>query len=291
MPIKVALLGLGTMGSEMARNLLKAGFPLRVYNRTYEKAEALRSEGAVAARTPQEAASGADVVLSMLADDGASRATWLGERGALAAMNAGAVAVDCGTVSPGWIAEFHQAAQAKGIHAVDAPVTGSRPQAEAAQLTFLTGADTEILERIHPVLQSMSKEILHAGPVGSGVQLKLINNYLCGVQVASFAEALVWIERSGLDNAQAVNFLKRAAPGSPIVATMAERMAKRTYEVNFLLDLMRKDMTYAQQAALDFGVVLSTAENAEGLFAKAQREGYGTRDMAAVIEVVRRGNP
>lgn len=285
--MKVALLGLGTMGAGMARNLLKAGFSLRVYNRTFEKAEALGKEGAVAVRTPREAASGADVVLSMLADDDASRATWLGEHGALAAMEAGAVAADCGTVSPSWINEFQQAAQAKGVHVIDAPVTGSRPQAEAGQLTFLAGADAETLERIRPVLQAMSKEILHAGPVGSGVQLKLINNYLCGVQVASFAEALAWIERSGLDNALAVNFLKRAAPASPLITTMAERMTKRTYEVNFVLDLMRKDLTYAQRAALDFGVVLSTAQNAEELFAKAQQEGYGARDMAAVVEVLR----
>ena len=285
--MKVALLGLGTMGSGMARNLLKAGFCLRAYNRSYKKAEALQQDGATAARTPREAAEDADVVLSMLADDDASRATWLGEDGALAAMKAGSVAVDCGTVSPGWIAELQTAAQAKGIAVIDAPVTGSRPQAETGQLTFLAGADATALDRIRPVLQAMSKEILHAGPVGSGAQLKLINNYLCGVQVASFAEALAWIERSGLNDAMAVDFLKRAAPGSPLLATMAERMTKRTYEVNFVLDLMRKDLAYARRAASEFGVALSTAENAEDLFARAQQEGHGAQDMSAVVEVPR----
>lgn len=281
----VALLGLGTMGRGMAMNLLKAGFPLTVCNRTRARAESLQAEGAVVADSPADAAKNAAVVLAMLADDAASRAAWLGERGALAAMQPGSVVVDCSTLSPDWVAELDQAARSRGLGMVEAPVTGSRPQAEAGQLTFLAGAQAETLEKVRPVLRSMSKEILHLGPVGSGAQLKLINNFLCAVQVTSFAEALAWIERTGLDRAAALEFLKKGAPGSGILNAMAERMTKRTYEVNFLLRLMAKDVRYAQAAAAQYGVPLSMAEPVQAMFRKAQEQGHGEQDMAAVAEV------
>lgn len=284
---KIAVLGLGVMGVGMAQNLRKAGFDVTVWNRTAAKAEAFAKDGGAAAASPAEAANGAKVVISMLADDNASRAAWLGEYGALAGMEADAIAVESSTVSPVWIAELHAAAQMRGIRLLDAPVTGSRPQAEAGQLTFLTGGDAATVEEARPVLAAMSKQVLSLGPVGSGAQLKLINNFLCGVQVVSFAEALTWIERSGLDRTLALDFLKTAAPGSGILTGMSERMTKRTYEVNFALDLMRKDMSYAQTAAEKFGVDLSTAANAEKLFVQAQEEGLGEKDMSAVVEVVR----
>jgi len=284
---KVAVLGLGVMGMGMAQNLRKAGFDVTVWNRTAAKAEAFAKDGGVAAVTPAEAANGAKVVISMLADDNASRAAWLGQHGALAGMDDTAIAVESSTVSPVWIAELHAAAQARGVRLLDAPVTGSRPQAEAGQLTFLTGGDAATVEEARPILAAMSKQVLPLGPVGSGAQLKLINNFLCGVQIVSFAEALTWIERSGLDRTLALEFLKTAAPGSGILAGMSERMTKRSYEVNFALDLMRKDMSYAQAAAETFGVELSTAANAEKLFVQAQEKGLGEKDMSAVVEVVR----
>jgi 3-hydroxyisobutyrate dehydrogenase len=289
--IKVALLGLGTMGHGMALNLLKAGFPLTVYNRTRAKAEALAAAGATVAETPAGAAEDATVVLAMLADDEASRTAWLGPEGALAAMQQGSLVVECSTLSPEWVAELDAAVRKRGMRMVEAPVTGSRAQAEAGQLNFLAGADEEALARVTPVLRSMSREILHLGPVGSGAQLKLINNFLCAAQVASFAEALAWIERTGLKREAALEFLRKGAPGSGIVSAMADRMTRRTYEVNFLLRLMAKDVRYAQAAAAQRGVELSTAEPVEAMFRKAQQQGYGERDMSAVVEAVRGGQP
>lgn len=283
----VAVLGFGVMGSGMARNLLKAGYDVAVWNRTREKAAAFQEEGGRLADTPEAAAENADIVVSMLADDAASRAAWLGENGALGAMSSGTIAVESSTVSPAWIAELNTAATERGVALLDAPVTGSRAQAAAGQLVFLTGGDAETVERAKPVLDAMGKQVRHLGPVGSGAQLKLINNFLCGVQVASFAEALTWIERNGLDRAASLDFLKTAAPGSGIFAAMADRMLARTYEVNFALDLMRKDLSYAQAAAAQFDVPLSTAANAEALFVRAQSAGYGGSDMAAVVEVLR----
>jgi 3-hydroxyisobutyrate dehydrogenase len=271
----------------MAANLLNTGFPLTIYNRTREKAEPLGAQGAILANTPAEAAKGADVVISMLADDTASRAAWLGEHGALAAMSSGSIAIECGTVSTGWIAELEQKAEAGGIGLVEAPVTGSRVQAEAGQLTFLCGTHEATLEKVRPVLEAMSKALVHLGPVGSGGQLKLINNFLCAVQVASFAEALTWIEHSNLNRAQALEMLKTGAPGSGIFHAMSDRMTARTYDVNFLLRLMNKDIRYAQQAATEHGVTLTTAAVTQKLFDRAEQQGYGDKDMSAVVEVIR----
>jgi 3-hydroxyisobutyrate dehydrogenase len=286
---KIALLGLGTMGHGMATNLLKAGFPLTVRNRTRAKAEPLAQMGATIAETPAGAAKNAAVVIAMLSDDDASRATWLGQDGALAAMPLGSIAVECSTLSPGWIAELQAAVVHRGLRIVEAPVTGSRPQAEGGQLIFLVGAEEETLAAVTPVLRPMSKEILHLGPVGRGAQLKLINNFLSAVQVTSFAEALAWIERTGLRRDAALDYLKRGAPGSGILATMAERMTRRAYDVNFLLRLMAKDVRYARAAAAHLGVDLSMSTPVQELLRRAQEQGYGEMDMAAVAEVVRGG--
>ncbi len=284
---KIALLGAGTMGRGMGTNLLKADFPLTVYNRTRGKVADLETMGAQIAGTPAIAARNADVVLAMLADDDASRAAWLGLDGALVAMRPGSIVVESSTLSPAWIAELHGETRQRGLRMVEAPVTGSRPQAEAAQLIFLTGADEVDLAAVTPVLRAMGKEILHLGPVGSGAQLKLINNFLCAAQLTSFAEALAWIERSGLEREAALEFLKGAAPGSGIVATMADRMTRRTYEVNFLLRLLAKDVRYAREAAAREGVELSTAAPAEELLRQAMEQGFGEKDMSAVAETVR----
>jgi 3-hydroxyisobutyrate dehydrogenase len=283
----VALLGLGTMGAGMAANLLKAGFPLSVYNRTAAKAEELTGLGARAASTPAEAAKGASVIISMLADDTASREVWLGKDGALNAAQKSATLIESSTVSPSWIAEFAKLAEQHGVNLLDAPVTGSRMQAEAGQLSFLVGGRDAALETAMPILEAMSKEIVHLGPVGSGAKMKLINNFLCGVQVASLAEGLVWIERSGLDREKALAVLKTGAPGSPLLGAISARMVSKAYAVNFLLKLMTKDLFYAQNEAAQYDVDLRTAEVARGLFEAAIAQGFGDQDMASVIEPLR----
>jgi len=284
---KVAFLGLGTMGSGMAANLLKAGFSLAVYNRTAAKAQPLVNAGARLAHTPADAAQGASIVLAMLADDAASRNVWLGADGALAAADQGAILIESSTVSPQWIAELSAAAVQRGLQFLDAPVTGSRTQAEAAQLSILVGGSEAALAAATPVLLAMSKEIVHLGPVGSGAKLKLINNFLCGVQIASLAEGLAWIERSGLDREKSLEFLKSAAPGSPVFASLSARMVSQIYAVNFHLKLMAKDLLYAQNEAARCDLDLTTALAARKLFEDAVAKGFGEEDMASVIEPLR----
>ena len=283
----IAILGLGTMGSGMAANLLKAGFRLTVYNRTEAKAQPLVAAGARYAATPSEAARDASIVIGMLADDAASREVWTGKDSALNTLGKGAIAIESSTVSPAWIAELAALAEAHGAGFLDAPVTGSRTQAAEGQLTFLVGGSANVLETAGPALKAMSKEIVHLGPTGSGARMKLINNFLCGVQAASFAEGLAWIERSGLDPQKAVAVLNAGAPGSPMFRAMGERMLNHNYTVNFLLRLLAKDMRYAEAEAATSHVDLQTAAVARKLFERAIAAGYGEQDMASVVELLR----
>ncbi|PWT86023.1 MAG: NAD(P)-dependent oxidoreductase [Acidobacteria bacterium] len=283
----VALIGLGTMGSGMATNLLKAGFPLKVYNRTVAKATPFASMGARIASTPAEAADGAEIIVTMLSDDDASREAWLGNGGALPAAAKSAILIESSTVSPTWISELARHASAHGVDLLDAPVTGSRLQADQGQLTFLVGGTEQALEKASPVLRAMSKDIVHIGPVGGGALMKLVNNFLSGVQIASFAEAMAWIERSGLDREKALNVLNNGAPGSPVLRTISARMVNRDYTVNFLLKLMAKDLAYATTEAAKAGITLDTALSATGLFQRAMQGGHGNQDMSSVVEVLR----
>ena len=195
-----------------------------MFNRTAAKAQPLVDEGARLASSPAEAAQDASVIISMVADDAASRELWLGQAGALGAAAEGAILIESSTVSPEWIAELAGMAAQQGAELLDAPVTGSRMQAEAGQLSFLVGGSEAALKTAMPALEAMGKEIVHLGPVGSGAKMKLINNFLCGVQVASLAEGLAWIERSGLDREKALSVLKTGAPGSPLLGAISARM-------------------------------------------------------------------
>ena len=194
----IAFLGLGIMGSGMARRLLGAGFPVTVYNRNCDKAAPLAAAGARIAASPREAAAGAKVVIAMVADDAASRGLWLGEQGALAGAARGTVLVESSTLTVGWVKELAAAAAAGGFEFLDAPVTGSKMQAAAGELNFLVGGEAATLEKIRPVLVPMSRSIVHLGPTGSGALIKLINNFVCGVQVASLAEAKYMLRMSEL---------------------------------------------------------------------------------------------
>jgi len=259
---RVALIGLGLMGSGMARRLLGAGFPLTVYNRNRERASPLAAEGAHVAASPREAAARADVVLSMVADDAASRAVWLGEHGALAGAARGGVLVESSTLTVGWIEELAREAAARGCELLDAPVTGSRSHAAAGELCFLVGGSAAALETARPALTAMSRAIVHVGATGRGALLKLINNFMAGVQAASLAEALALIEKAGLDRTKALEVLTTGAPGSPLVKTLSGRMTARDYTPNFLMRLMAKDLTYALAEGRRYGLSLSTVASA-----------------------------
>ncbi len=285
---RIAFLGLGIMGSGMARNLLTKGFPLMVFNRDAEKAKMFAAEGAHVAKSPCDAAENADVIISMLADNNATRSLWLGENGALAATKPGTICIECSTVTVNWVRELAAAAAQKKCGLLDAPVTGSKIQAAAGELNFLVGGDSVTLEKARPVLAAMSKTIVHLGPAGSGAMVKLINNFVCGVQVASLAEALAMIERSGLDRTKALEVLANGAPGSPLVKAVSTRMTTPDFTPNFLLRLMAKDLGYAIQEGGKFLLEMKTAAAALELFQLGIAAGQGDKDIAAVVEQFRK---
>jgi 3-hydroxyisobutyrate dehydrogenase len=284
---RIAFLGLGIMGAGMAGRLLDAGFHVTVHNRSAERARALESRGATVAESPRAAASGADIVFSMVADDSASRATWDGDQGALAGVRPGSVVVECSTVTVSRVRELADAAARAECIFVDAPVTGSKMQAAAGELLFLVGADDDALARIRPALEAMGKTILHLGPVGSGALVKLINNFLCGVQAASLAEAIAVIERSTLDRDRAVQAIVNGSPGSPVMKTLAGRILADDFSPNFYLHLLVKDMEYAIAEGQSRGVPMSTASTALDVLRGAMAHGDGDRDMAAVVQQFR----
>jgi 3-hydroxyisobutyrate dehydrogenase len=285
---RIAFLGLGLMGGGMARRLLGAGFSVTVFNRTPARAEPLAAAGARVAGSPREAAAGAEVVFSMVADDAASRAMWLGPDGAIAGAARGAVLVECSTLTVAWVQELAQAAAAAGAECIDAPVTGSKNQAAAGELNFLTGGNAAALETIRPALNAMGRSVTHLGPTGSGALLKLINNFLAGVHIAATAEAVAWIERTELDRAQAIAFLSDSAVGSPVTKTVAARMCAPDFTPNFFLRLMAKDLGYASGEAAKAGQQLTSAAMARDVFQRAIAAGHGDKDMSAVVEPLRR---
>ena len=284
---RITFLGLGLMGSGMARRLIAHGFALAVFNRSPEKSKPFAAEGAQVAASPGEAASGANVIISMVADDHAARALWLGQNGALASASPGAVCVECSTVTVDWVKELAAAAAEKKCEFLDAPVTGSKTHAAAGELTFLVGGATATLEKVRPVLAAMSKTILPLGPAGSGALLKLINNFICGVQVAALAEAMAMIERSGLDRAKALQIIAHGAPGSPIVQTVSTRMTTPDYTPNFPLRLMAKDLNYAITEGGKLSLQLATAAAALEVFQNAIANGQGDKDISAIVEPFR----
>jgi 3-hydroxyisobutyrate dehydrogenase len=284
---KIALLGLGLMGSGMAGHLLDAGYPLTIWNRTPGKAQALQARGARLAKSPREAAAGAAVVISMLADVPVCRDVWLGRGEALVDIAPGTILVESSTVTVEWIEELDRAAKEHGCDLVDAPVTGSKPQAEAGQLLFLAGGSSATVNKVSPTLKAMGRDVVHVGPVGSGARLKLINNFLSGSQAAALAEALSLIERSGLDRDKALGVLTEGAPGSPLVKLLSGRMIARQYEPNFLLRLMAKDLRYVVSEADHQALDLDMGRAALRVFEHAIAAGQGDDDMSAVVEQFR----
>jgi len=285
---RIAFFGLGIMGSGMARKLLAAGFPVAVFNRDPQKAAPLAADGARICKSPAEAAEEADVLISMVADDNASREVWLGESGALQAARGGAVCIESSTLTVSWIKELAQAAAARNCELVDAPVTGSKTHAASGQLLFMVGGSDAAVGKAHPILSAMGRGVVHLGPSGSGAWQKLINNFLGGVQIASLAQAVALIERSGIDRDKSLELLTNGSPGSPIVKTIAARMAASDYTPNFALRLLAKDLGYAAGESRGLTLDLTMADAALDLFRQAIASGHGEEDMAAVVEVLRK---
>lgn len=284
---RVAILGLGIMGGGMAGRLLDKGFPLSVYNRSREKAARFAEMGAAVANSPREAATDADVIISMVADDDASRAMWLGENGALLGSTPNSVLVESSTLTVKWARELAEVTKRADREFLDAPVTGTKPHAASGELLFLAGGSAAAIEKARPVLSVLGRDVIHLGTNGSGALLKLINNFLCGVQAASLAEANALIDAAGLDADKALSVLTNGAPGSPLVKGLSTRAAANDPTIYFALKLMAKDLRYAIEAGDRNLVMLKTAAAALEVFQRVIAGGRGEEDLSAVVNALR----
>ncbi|MEM9344001.1 MAG: NAD(P)-dependent oxidoreductase [Pseudomonadota bacterium] len=271
---KVTVLGLGATGSRMAVRLIDAGHDGTVWNRTPDRAAPLVTEGATLAETPQHAAQNAEIVLSMVNDDAAARAVWLGSDGALSGLAPTALAVESSTTSPDWIGEL---AKATGPRLLDAPVAGSRPQAEAGDLIFLTGGTPENAARFEPVAQAMGRAVLHAGPQGKGIALKLIVNGLLGLQTAALAELLAYGETMGLPAAQTMDLISDTPVTSPAAKIAGALIAAGNHAPLFTVDQIIKDLRYLTQ-----GTDMPVLETTRAAFEQAQQKGNSQKHITAV---------
>src|SRR5664279_5441036 len=242
----VAFIGLGRMGHGMAGRYLDAGFSLAVWNRSKAKAEDLIARGARWATSPADAAAGADAIVTMVADDAASRAVWLGKDGAAMTAKAGTLAIECSTVSYTHALDLARELRGRGLIYIDSPVTGLPDAAASGKLTLLVGAEPADLERARPFLVPLSTTIRHFGAVGTGTVYKLINNLMGAIQIAGIAEGLAIAEQAGLDMKLVVEAIESGVAASPQVIRHSKRMAARNFSgATFTAALRHKDAAYA----------------------------------------------
>lgn len=286
----VGVIGLGIMGSSMARNLLRAGFEVVVYNRTAERARSLVEAGARLAASPAGLAGAADAVLTMVSDDPALSAVLLGPDGAFEGCRPRQLFVDASTVTPEQSRAMAAEARRRGCDYLDAPVIGSKDAARDGQLFFLVGGEADAFERARPLFDATGRKAVHMGPSGSGSAMKLVNNMIAAVTMAAIAEGILAAEEAGLDPGRVRQVLWDATVSSPLLRMKLPKMQSRDFSTQFALALMRKDVRYFMQLTNRAGRPAPTAALVGELLQAAVQSGWGESDMSALFAYLR-GDP
>lgn len=282
--MKIAFLGLGAVGSRMATRLCAASHELTVWNRSEARAT---PDGAVRASTPSAAAEGADLVISMVRDDAASHDVWLGERGALAAMSDEAIGVECSTLSLPYVKELSAAFRNADRQFLDAPLAGSRPQAEAGQLIFMVGGREQALEVARPALEAMGGAIHYAGGNGAVATVKLMVNALFGVQVAVLAELIGLARASGIDAAKAVEILGATPVASPAAKAAAGAMLADNFTPAFPIDLVAKDFGLIDASTPTVAVETPVSDASGAVYRRGVSAGFGADNITGIVQLYR----
>jgi 3-hydroxyisobutyrate dehydrogenase len=282
---RIAFLGLGIMGSRMAANLAAAGHELRVWNRTASTAERFAAEHrATVAATPAEAADGCELVFTMVVDGDQVRGVLLGDDGAADGAQPGTIMVDCSTIGPAATLEIGAALADRELSLVDAPVTGSSPKAQDGTLTFMVGATDEQFAAIKPALDAMGELIVHAGPLGQGQMVKLINNATAAANAVTLAQALIVGSRAGVDLDALVEVMGAGAGGSAMLDLKAGPMRRHDYSTLFKLEHMLKDVRLCLEEGQRLGVPFPSAAFAREVLDAGMGMGHADDDFAAVLE-------
>lgn len=289
----IAFIGLGNMGGPMAANLLKAGYALRVFDLVPASVEAAVAAGAQAANSARDAVKGAQVVISMLPASAHVEGLYLGENGILSTIEDGALVIDSSTIAPASARKVAQAAAARGLAMLDAPVSGGTAGAAAGTLTFIVGGSGDALERARPVLQAMGKNIFHMGDAGAGQVAKLCNNMALGVIMAATGEAIALGVANGLDASVLSQMMAVSTSRSwatevcnPWPDVLPNAPASRGYTGGFGNDLMLKDLGLAAEAAMSVGASIPLGELARNLYAMNSRAGRGKLDFSSVVKLL-----
>lgn len=282
MAITVGLIGLGLMGKPMGRNLLKAGFPLVVWNRTKSKADDLVREGAKLAANPRELATQVDVLITIVSDPPALEEVMFGANGALDALKRGSLFIDSSTVSPELARREAAACGERGIGFLDAPVTGGTWGAEKGELVFMIGGTQEVFDRAKPLLEAMGKKFFLLGPNGAGQTVKLAMNLILALEVEALAEATALVTHAGLDGQKLIDVLQSSMGRSPLMDVKAPLILKNDYPASFPLRLMHKDVRLALELARQQKIELPAGAAAYSTYSAVKDAAKDDPDYAAV---------
>jgi 3-hydroxyisobutyrate dehydrogenase-like beta-hydroxyacid dehydrogenase len=291
---RVGFIGLGGMGSRMASRLLNAGYQVTVYNRTRRRAEDLTRLGASIAGSPRELSGSADMVLSSVADDTALEHVMFGDEGALKGARPGSVFIDVSTVHPRTSLRLFEAGLAKDVGVLDAPVSGSLPQAEQGQLVLFVGGDQPVYERCQPLFGVLGKTALYMGPSGSGAMTKLCVNALLGIGMQALAEAVVLGERGGLARGRLLEAFAETSVLSPSQRSKFPNIQRDEYPATFPVRLMFKDLSLVLQRARELMIPLpATAAAAEVAATERARVPASEvdEDFSVVVRTMRQAAP
>src|SRR5580704_11329036 len=278
----VGFIGLGLMGKPMARNLLKAGFPLVVWNRTRAKADDLVREGATVAGSPREAAAQADVLIAIISDPPAIEEAIFGKTGALEGLRRGSLLIDSSTISPDLARREAAACSERGVDFLDAPVTGGTWGAEKGELVFMIGGKAEVLERAKPVLEALGKRLFLLGPNGAGQTVKLAMNLILALEVEALAEATALVTTAGLPGERLIEVLQSSMGLSALMDVKAPLILKNEFPASFPLRLMHKDIRLALELAEQQGIELPAGAAAYSTYSAVKETSNDDPDYAAV---------
>jgi 3-hydroxyisobutyrate dehydrogenase-like beta-hydroxyacid dehydrogenase len=281
----IGFVGLGTMGRPMARNLIKAGFPLVFFARRAEVAEEFAALGARRAGSVREVAQAAGVLITIVTADAQLKEVVWGPQGITEGAARGKLLIDMSTVSPATAREVAERLAPLGMAFVDAPVSGGPWGAESATLAIMAGGSADDIERVRPVLDALGKHIFHVGPVGAGQTVKLLNQMVAGGIMTLLGEAFVAAQAAGVDLEQLIDVMGQSSAASALLAARGKKFVLAgNYQPGFMCELMRKDMTLAVELAARLNVPSPTAAAALQLYAAAVAQGYGKEDFAAVAK-------
>jgi 3-hydroxyisobutyrate dehydrogenase len=280
---RVGWVGTGVMGRWMCGHLMAKGYKATVYSRTRDKAQPLLDEGAAWADTPQAVAERSDVVFAIVGFPRDVREVFLGPQGALAGSRKGAVLVDMTTSEPSLAREISEAAAAKGVHSVDAPVSGGDVGAKNAALSIMVGGDAGVVESIKPLFECMGKTIVYQGPAGSGQHTKMVNQVLIASNMIGVCEALLYGYKAGLDLNTVMQSVSVGAAGSWSLSNLGPRIMARNFEPGFFVEHFIKDMGIALDEAKRMGLALPGLALAHQLYIALKAQGYGRKGTQALM--------